>query len=73
MKLLNVDTTDNEIFEIEWPAAGQHRQTIRTMLDDFVIDEDTNKNDDSKGPSTYYVECFYRIFEPIPFPGPLSG
>ena len=46
MKFLNVETTGNQNFK-DLDTAGQHSQTVRTMLDDFDIEEDTNKNEDT--------------------------
>ena len=44
MKTLNVTTTDGETFKLDWEVAKQS-QTIRTMLDDLGIKEDSNSDD----------------------------
>ena len=38
MKLINIQTSDGETFEVEWEAARQS-QIIRKMLDDLSIEE----------------------------------
>ena len=38
MKLINIQTSDSETFEVEWEAARQS-QIIRKMLDDLSIEE----------------------------------
>ena len=44
MKLLNIKTSDDQTFEVDWDVARQS-QTIRTMLDDLGIEEDGDSND----------------------------
>ena len=44
MKTLNVTTPDGETFKLDWEVAKQS-QTIRTMLDDLGIEEDSNSDD----------------------------
>ena len=41
MKLINIQTSDGEIVEVEWKAA-QQSQIIRKMLDDLPIEEKSN-------------------------------
>ena len=41
MKLINIQTSDSEIVEVEWVAA-QQSQIIRKMLDDLSIEEKKN-------------------------------
>jgi hypothetical protein len=38
MRLINIQTSDSEIVEVEWVAA-QQSQIIRKMLDDLSIEE----------------------------------
>ena len=44
MKVLNITTSDGGNFKVDWDVARQS-QTIRTMLDDLSIDEDSNNED----------------------------
>ena len=44
MKSLNIKTSDDQTFKVDWEVARQS-QTIRTMLDDLGIDEDTDSED----------------------------
>ena len=44
MKTLNITTADGGKFELDWEVAKQS-QTIRTMLDDLGIEEDSNSDD----------------------------
>merc|ERR1711935_45356 len=44
MKVLNISTSDGGNFKVDWDVARQS-QTIRTMLDDLSIDEDSNNED----------------------------
>ena len=38
MRLINIQTSDSEIVEVEWVAA-QQSQIIRKMLDDLSIED----------------------------------
>ena len=40
MKSLNIKTSDDQTFNVDWDVAIQS-ETIRSMLDDLAIDEDT--------------------------------
>ena len=44
MKSLNIKTSDDQTFTVEWDIARQS-QTIRTMLDDLGIEEDGDTED----------------------------
>ena len=44
MKVLNITTSDGGNFKVDWDVARQS-QTIRTMLDDLSINEDSNNED----------------------------
>ena len=44
MKSLNIKTSDDQTFNVDWEVARQS-QTIRTMLDDLGIDEDADSED----------------------------
>ena len=44
MKSLNIKTSDDQTFNVDWEVARQS-QTIRTMLDDLGIDEDGDSED----------------------------
>ena len=44
MKSLNIKTSDDQTFKVDWDVARQS-QTIRTMLDDLGIEEDGDSED----------------------------
>ena len=44
MKSLNIKTSDDQIFKVDWDVARQSK-TIRTMLDDLGIEEDGDSED----------------------------
>ena len=44
MKSLNIKTSDDQTFNVDWDIARQS-QTIRTMLDDLGIEEDGDSED----------------------------